>query len=388
LRARLVRRTAALALLCAASAAPAALIFDFNGALPGGPAQVTAFDWGPRSLLAKNANTAAANFANGGCATDARACEFWLYTHARLQGWRNAQGQLVRLGAGQGEITFVAGAAYVVEDLGMSPDALNLSFAPLGPGWLEMYWSEQADAHDLTGRGFGAGRLIGRFEGFGLGSARVLSINQGSAALDRFGTDDYPGQFTGAGAGILRGQPHASVGTRSVGLDAEFFLGALGASGARAPLAGVELYFEGARMALQFRGTNPSSCFAPSPSGARVGQHLGEGACPAGHVVGPFSAQPVVGGWRPQTGPRNAAALGPGPIDGVWQAHAPDFVSATDLNSGVHARAVPEPDSLALLGAAFVALGLAGPLRSAISRILRHLKFRRTDGSAASVLRK
>jgi hypothetical protein len=320
--------------------AQASLIFDLNGAIPGGVISADALDWAPTSFLAKGGNTAISNFMAGACDATPTACDFDVLTHARLTGFTQSGGGVGLMPGGVGEITMVA---RFTERITNATGAFA-SFATTGAGWLEFYWSLAIDSLDLTGSGFNNGTLIGRLDGVGASTGFFIVTDTTPVALDQLSTDDYPGQMTVSGAGINTPVP---AGTTGVALDPNFFI---------TTLAGFSINFHDLSMGVPYGSVNPSHCFTPTPRLAgTVGTPGATGLssdCDAVHTSGPFLAQ-TQSGYLPVIGLVNGQL--PGENGG------PDFVAQTDFNSPV--TGVPEPGTLALVGLALAVMGIGAVSR-------------------------
>lgn len=345
-----------------AGTAQAALLFDLNGAEPGGGISAEAFDWAHTSFLARGGNTAIANFASGLCnpitGLNPAACEFNVYTHARLTGYTpTAGGASIALPGGFGEITMIA--RYTEQVIGFGaivPGQPTAAFRSTGAGWLEFYWSPTIDTVDLTGSGFNNGILIGRLTGVTPGATGNFTVTDPTAVIldGNINGNQYPGQFsvTGTGSNVA-----LRAGTTGVDLDPNFFL---------TTLTGFLIRFDNISIGVPFGTADPSHCFTVTPSSAVVGTiNTPATTCDTTTVAGPFSAQGSTGGYLPVIGRVNGFAVVANPDTTPGQpafiATSPDFIAQTDFNAAV--QGVPEPGTLALVGLALAGMGVGAASR-------------------------
>lgn len=337
------------ALAGTASAAP--LILDLNGAAAGGVITATALDWTQTSFLAKGGNQAIANFLqNQATNSNTLSTTFDVYTHAKLIGYTPAGGsQSVSLPGAGGEITIVAKFTETVVNANAA--AGFAQFATTGSGWVEMYYSSAANSNNLTGFGFNDGTLIMRGTGVtgdvsAFATGAFFNTGFTNADLDSFApTNSYPGQKTVNGFGS---QSSIKFGSTGFALDSNFF---------KTQIVDFSILFNNISIGLPYNTVDPSHCFnttagAASNAAITAGTATGNASeCDNTIVNGKFAAQGASGGYVPVIGDVNGAF-----------GQAKDFVAQTDFNSAVTGTA-PEPGSIALMGLALGALGLASRRR-------------------------
>lgn len=324
--------------------AHAGLMINLTGG--GGPViNADALDWAPTSFLALGGNAAIGAFNTpGACTANPALCNFDVLTHAKLTAYTPAGGSGFNpLPTFAGEITMVARYTETVVGFGaVVPGSPTAAFRSTGAGWVEFYYSGAADSADVTGSGFNNGRLIGRLTGLDAGILGSFTVDGSKpiVALDGFLGNDFTGQTTVQGSGS---QGTINAGTTSKDLDPTFFL---------TTIAGFALNYTNISIGLPYSSANPSDCFNPSMAGGGatlVGTAALSSTCDTTHVNGKYAAQnPLDPGYLPKVGDVNGFSV-----------TDPDFVAQTDYNSAVSGD-VPEPGSIALVGLALSALGMAG----------------------------
>lgn len=330
-----------------ASAAP--LILDLNGAAAGGTITATALDWTQTSFLAQGGNQAIANFLQNQATGSTLNTSFDVYTHAKLIGYTPAgASQSTSLPVAGGEITIVAKFTETVTNAVAA--AGFATFATTGQGWVEMYYSSAANSNNLTGFGFDDGTLIMRGTGVtgdvsNFATGAFFNTGFTNENLDSFGANDYSGQKTVNGFGS---QSSISFGSTGFALDSNFI---------KSQIVDFSILFNNISIGLPYNTVDPSHCFnttagAASNASITAGTATGNASeCDNAIVNGLYSAQGASGGYVPVIGAVNGAF-------GLAQ----DFIAQTDFNSAVTGTA-PEPGSIALMGLALGALGLASRRR-------------------------
>jgi hypothetical protein len=304
---------AAASLLCLAASAQAALIIDLDG-LGGAGTIVKAdvFDWLPGNAISVGGQLdPAPNFLDS--------YSFTTYSQANLS--TLVLGGIVQATpnwsyvSGGGETATVTG----INSISLFHDATNpVNFFEI--------WAGGAVGNDLLGTGFNDGVLILSGSITDVTGSFNLQLNPDLSLadpvlMDQFGADNWGGQLTQAGTG-------ASIIDVAIGyLNPDYFLNSI---------SGLKTVFQ-TQQNLPFTSANPAECF--------VTQAGGGDQCDGVFDLASDTAAGL-GGYNPVLGPVNALNCPQG-------TDTCDILFLADASSSF----IPEPTTLALLGAGLVGFG-------------------------------
>lgn len=166
------------------------ILFDMNGAAPGGVISVNTFDWLPDNALAQGAVTTG-GIVNG--------TPFNVFAQAKLGTF--VQPGNIAITPSVGEFTFVASFT----ETAIGGTSIPALVAQPG-GLLQIFFDPTADSNQRAGTGYNNGTLILQgsiVSGTGMFAdlTRATGGAIGNAPLDNFGTNNYPGVTTHQGNG-------------------------------------------------------------------------------------------------------------------------------------------------------------------------------------------
>jgi hypothetical protein len=248
------------------------------------------------------------------------------YAHASLANFTDVNGNVINVNTGY-EWTYVAGFQEIVATTtGTAPNA-TATFQTVAGGnnFFQIYFDTTKDSDNLTGTGFNDGTLIlsGTILPFdaatGEGGSSFNATGLGGA-LDQFLADNYPGITSVSGNGSSNLLIDVSF------YDPAFFTGFLDL---------LSINFDTFQN-TPYQQQNPSSCFWNGSA----------------YITG---AGTITGGTA---GQQANDCEGPSSVGAVNGVNGPNFMFETRASSAF-ITSVPEPASLALLGAGLIGFGLA-----------------------------
>ncbi len=339
--------------------ARAVMVFDFQDGA--GNQQIGAWDWQQTSFFAANGNLAVANYAatlaarqagqQGICDTDPSACQFVVYTHARLTGVTDPDSKTITpnsLGR-DFEITMTMAFTETVSFLfglpGSQGTIAGLSTVPGEFDFINIFYDTNPNSNTTTGYGFNDGILIMKGSGVSdsMGMFQITTGNPTQLDISpnsRAASDDYGdgsgiagnSQLTVTGYGI-----QSSLYFSSVTQDSRFVKSLFGPKG---------IQFQSISLST-YTSINPSDCFSSSTAGdiGAIVPH-GSGECDNVHDDDIYANQTHSTGLLPVLGDINGDS---------YNGTNPDFLAQTDYASSFDAtfiasdnNPVPSPGALAL----------------------------------------
>lgn len=329
-----LNRTLLVAALSLAFSGAHAATVDPDGAGPLGSLSVSVLDWTVGNALITPVGNANITNPKAGDVMQT-------YAHARLATFNDASGNPVGGLFGNSEWTYVTGLQETVFAVSGTPGTGTATFNTIAGGnnFFQIWYSNTSSnlSSNLTGKGFQNGTLIlsGSVLPFDFNDPNKLGQTtftantpvdaQGNlvpAVLDQFGTNNYPNTKT------ITGQGGGRVGVKVTSWDSAFFPDFK---------PGIIMVDFDTQLNIPFDKTDPSSCFW---NGSAYVSGMGT----------------ITGG----TAAQQAAACTPNTVGSINGIVGPNEVLMTDSSTSLP---VPEPMTLALMGAGALAMGATGRRR-------------------------